>query len=89
MLPKICLLVCDNSLPSILTSKQTFADIFIEFLRSSHPSYRKGSSSFILDSYDVVDAQEYPNLEKEQYDGIIISGSGGHRSAVLIHMNND
>ncbi|KLO18257.1 class I glutamine amidotransferase-like protein [Schizopora paradoxa] len=75
MLPKICLLVCDNSLSGILSSKQTFTDIFVEFLRSSHPNHHKGSPSFILDSYDVVDAQEYPNLDKEQYDGIIISGS--------------
>lgn len=75
-LPKICLLVCDNSLPNILTSKQTFTDIFVEFLRSSHPNQSKDSLSFILDSYDVVEAQEYPDLDKEQYEGIIISGSG-------------
>jgi len=29
----------------------------------------------VLDSFDVVDAQEYPDLDKGQYDGVIISGS--------------
>jgi hypothetical protein len=46
---------------------------FTELLKQSGAC---ASNGFILDSYDVVDKQEYPTpAQEDEYDAIIISGT--------------
>lgn len=68
---KLALLVCDTPHPSVVSVYGAYPEIFTKLLESS--SNTKGDWS--LDSFDVVNKMEYPDLEKEQYEGIIITGS--------------
>lgn len=69
---KLALLMCDTPVPAVLERRGTYLDIFRDQLRFSNP---RAEFPFELDGYDVVTAQEYPNLD-EGYVGVLISGSG-------------
>ncbi|KAL5521075.1 hypothetical protein ACEPAG_8997 [Sanghuangporus baumii] len=76
---KLALLLCDTPVPAVLAAKGTYLDVFRELLRLSYPSFKleneQSPSPFILDGFDVVSAQEYPDLNKGEYSGVLISGS--------------
>ncbi|KAL5504984.1 hypothetical protein ACEPAH_7647 [Sanghuangporus vaninii] len=76
---KLALLLCDTPVPAVLSAKGTYLDVFRELLRLSYPSSRPENEQsplpFILDGFDVVSAQEYPDLDKGEYSGVLISGS--------------
>lgn len=69
---KLALLLCDTPVPVVLQSHGTYLDIFRDQLRLSNPD---ASFPFSLDGYDVVNAQEYPDLDNGDYKGVLISGS--------------
>ena len=75
----LALLLCDTPVPAVLSEKGTYLDVFREHLLLSYPStkreHEKSALPFILDGFDVVSAQEYPDLDKGGYKGVLISGS--------------
>ncbi|THH07008.1 hypothetical protein EW145_g3685 [Phellinidium pouzarii] len=70
-LVKLALLLCDTPVPAVVKTRGTYLDIFRDQLHYSNPD---ATFPFTLDGYDVVTAQEYPDLN-ENYTGILISGS--------------
>ena len=71
---KLALLMCDTPIPAVREKYGTYLDIFRKQLHDSNPDV---SFPFTLDGYDVVTAQEYPNLDHDAgYAGVLISGSG-------------
>ena len=69
---KLALLLCDTPIPAVREAYGTYLDIFRKQLHESNPD---ASFPFTLDGFDVVDAQEYPDLDAG-YAGVLISGSG-------------
>ena len=69
---KLAILLCDTPVPAVVESRGTYLDIFRNLLTQSKPD---PSVPFSLDGFDVIDAQEYPDLENGEYKGILISGS--------------
>ncbi len=83
---KLALLMCDTPIPSVREEFGTYLDIFRTQLSLSNPDQ---SFPFTLDAFDVVGAQEYPDLnapvsDGDGYRGILISGSGVYRSCPLV-----
>ncbi|KAL5483526.1 hypothetical protein ACEPAI_8758 [Sanghuangporus weigelae] len=76
---KLALLLCDTPVPAVLSAKGTYLDVFRELLRLSYPSSKLENEQsplpFILDGFDVVSAQDYPDLDRGEYSGVLISGS--------------
>ena len=74
---KLALLMCDTPIPTVREQFGTYLDIFRTQLQLSNPNQ---TFPFTLDGFDVVGAQEYPDLDsdgaEEGYRGILISGSG-------------
>lgn len=76
---RLALLECDTPPPAIEQRRGTYWNIFSELLKAS-----RSDVEFILEGYDVVKEQKYPDAEKLQvkgeseggYRGILISGSG-------------
>lgn len=68
---KLALLTCDTPVQKVLETHGTYLDIFRDQLLESNPD---SSFPFTLDGFDVVTAQEYPDLDAG-YKGILISGS--------------
>jgi hypothetical protein len=66
---RLALLICDTPLPQVVAVHGDYHRIFNALLTESRP---KNAPHFILDPYDVVHKQEYP---QGSYDGIIITGS--------------
>lgn len=71
---KLALLLCDTPVPAMLNTYGTYLDIFRNQLLLSNPSH-PAPFPFTLDGYDVVDKQEYPDLDEGEYTGVLISGS--------------
>jgi hypothetical protein len=69
---RLALLVCDTPTPAIRSVHGDYHNVFHTFLRDALPM---GTTSFTLDPFDVVHAQEYPPIDSH-YDGIIVTGSG-------------
>lgn len=69
---KLALLMCDTPVPAVRATHGTYLDIFRKQLHGSNPD---ASFPFTLDGYDVVDAEQYPDLDAG-YKGVLISGSG-------------
>ncbi|KAI5117618.1 hypothetical protein M0805_001218 [Coniferiporia weirii] len=82
---KLALLLCDTPIPAVRAVHGTYLDIFRAQLRGSYPRRASGAEAeaeaeaafpFSLDGFDVVEAQEYPDLDEGQgYAGVLISGS--------------
>ena len=78
---KLALLLCDTPVPAVVKEYGTYLDIFRSQLQLSNPD---DQFPFTLDGFDVVEAQEYPNLDDgEGYRGVLISGSGVFASALV------
>lgn len=69
---KLALLLCDTPTPKVRDVYGTYLDVFRKQLHESNPDT---SFPFTLDGYDVVEAQEYPDIN-DGYHGILLSGSG-------------
>lgn len=69
---KLALFLCDIPTPAVREAYGTYLDIFRKQLHESNPD---ASFPFTLDGFDVVNAQEYPDLDAG-YAGVLISGSG-------------
>ena len=72
---KLALLMCDTPVPAVVSTIGTYLDVFRNQLRFSNPD---ASFPFILEGFDVVSAQEYPDIDSllgGGYKGILISGS--------------
>lgn len=67
---KLALLLCDTPVPNVFAHHGSYLDIFNAHLTASLPT-----ASFTLDGFDVVEKQQYPDLDAG-YRGILISGSG-------------
>lgn len=79
---KIALLLCDTPIPTVLSTHGTYVDIFRNLLQASLPP--SAEVDFTLDGFDVVVAQDYPDLGEDEdstgdYDGVLITGSGGRK----------
>ena len=70
---KLALLECDTPVDAVRSTYGTYLDIFRHQLLSSLPESSR-DYPFILEGFDVVNAQEYPNLDAG-YKGVLISGS--------------
>jgi hypothetical protein len=71
---RLALLVCDTPIPAVVKEHGEYPVIFNRLFRTSLPD---GLVDFVLDSYDVRCAMEYPTGGVlDTYDGIIITGSG-------------
>lgn len=71
---KLALLECDTPVPVVKANHGTYLPIFLDFLRSSLPPSSR-DLQFTLEGFDVVTAQEYPDLDNGEYKGVLISGS--------------
>lgn len=71
---RLALLLCDTPLPNVVAEHGTYHEIFSNLLTASVPT----GSTYSLNSFDVVEKMEYPPLN-EQWDGILLSGSGARR----------
>ncbi|PAV18111.1 class I glutamine amidotransferase [Pyrrhoderma noxium] len=72
---KLALLICDTPVPAVLERDGTYHDVYHTWLRITHPKNDIPSeSTFILEGFDVKE-QIYPNLDSNDYSGILISGS--------------
>jgi len=74
---RIAILECDTPAPGTKTKYGGYGGVFTSLLKAGadslgHPGL-SSSSGLQISIYDVVSAQEYPNLE--DIDGILISGS--------------
>jgi hypothetical protein len=79
---KLALLLCDTPIPTVQKTHGTYVDIFRTQLQASLPA--GANVEFTLEGYDVVVAQEYPDLGDNEegdggYAGVLISGSGERR----------
>lgn len=73
---KLALLICDTPVPAVLERDGTYHDVYHTWLRITHPKNDIPSeSTFILEGFDVKE-QIYPDLDSNNYSGILISGSG-------------
>lgn len=71
---RLAILECDTPIPSVLERRGTYGDIFADILGTALkglPAYSAVEPLFT--SWDVVDKQEYPDLD--QVDGILLTGS--------------
>jgi hypothetical protein len=69
---RLALLLCDTPIPAVRSVHGDYHDIFHALLNDALPG---GTTSFILDPFDVVHKQEYPPIDVD-YDGIMLTGSG-------------
>lgn len=67
---KLAILLCDIPVPQVANVYGSYTNIFDSLLKNSLPE-----AQFTLEGFDVVTAQEYPNLD-DGYDGVLLSGSG-------------
>jgi hypothetical protein len=72
----LAVLLCDTPNPSVVERHGDYHAIFQELLESSYPGTE--DKDFILDPYDVVQKQEYPEVP-DHYAGILLTGSGALR----------
>lgn len=74
---RIAILVCDTPVPNVVARFGNYGNIFTTLLKAGADSLTSqdisSTSGLEISSFDVVIAQEYPNLE--DVDGILISGS--------------
>ncbi|KAM5346434.1 hypothetical protein ACJ41O_009439 [Fusarium nematophilum] len=74
---RIAVLECDTPFPSVNAARGSYGEIFRELLTKGLKHEALGSKgsdvSIELSKWDVVSAQEYPNVE--DVDGILLSGS--------------
>lgn len=73
---RAALFLCDTPIQPVLDEDGDYTKIFGELLRKSAPE----GVTYTMDSYDVRDKMEYPE-DIDQYQGIIITGSGRPRPA--------
>lgn len=71
---RLAILECDTPIDSVRERRGTYGDIFANILRTALKGLPNHSTvEPLFTSWDVVDKQEYPNLE--QADGILLTGS--------------
>ncbi|KAI1037946.1 hypothetical protein LB505_001581 [Fusarium chuoi] len=87
---RIAVLECDTPFPSVNEKRGSYGDIFRDLLTKGLKNEALGDKgkdvSLDLSKWDVVTAQEYPNIE--DVDGFLLTGSKQglhqmHRDAVL------
>lgn len=71
---RIAILECDTPLPDIIAKYGRYGRIFSTLLESAADGLGLSpKKDLVLSGFDVVDKQEYPNLE--DIDAVLISGS--------------
>lgn len=75
----LALLICGGLSSNLLDQYGDYTVVFGKFLRSALPDV-----DFTLDPYDVRE-MEYPSEETiDSYDGVLLTGSGGHFSKLRL-----
>jgi hypothetical protein len=70
---RLALLLCDTLSPAVKAVQGDYYDLYGRLLKSSFPPTAK--ESVLVDPFDVVHAQEYPDKDAD-YAAVILSGSG-------------
>jgi hypothetical protein len=74
---RIAVLECDTPFPSVLETRGQYGDVFRTLLDKGLKHETLGDKvkdvSYDISRWDVVTAQEYPNIE--EVDGFLLTGS--------------
>ena len=76
---RLALLLCDTPIPAVQKLHGDYLAIFNKLLHSSLPP-EASPERFVVDSFDVVHEQKYPNHDDVEYAGVLISGAGSSLS---------
>lgn len=74
---RIALLTCDTPIDAVRDVHGDYYVMFSTLLTRALPS-TVNKENYVLDNYDVVNRMEYP-AEHEEYDALLITGSGESR----------
>lgn len=71
---RLAILECDTPIDSVRRRYNSYGDIFVNILKPALEGLpSKSAIEPVFTSWNVVDKQEYPDLE--QVDGILLTGS--------------
>ena len=84
---RIAVLLCDTPNPAVLAAYGDYGAVFRTLFQNSLQSLKKSAPEtqldFIIDSYDVRYKLEYPT-DVDQYDAVLLTGSGAYLVVVKI-----